>query len=74
MKGKQRELDMYKIEDIVRDLIENIPIKQIARKRKISKNTVKRYREILDSLTLKHQPDFTHLDSVMELLRIHRKQ
>ena len=42
MKGKQRELDMYKIEDIVRDLIENIPIKQIARKRKISKNTVKR--------------------------------
>ena len=74
MKGKQRELDMYKIEDIVRDLIENIPIKQIARKRKISKNTVKRYRDILDSIALKYQPDFTNLGSVMDSLRIHRKQ
>jgi len=46
----KRELEMYKIEDIITDLIEQVPIKQIAKIRKISRNTVKSYRNKLEKI------------------------
>ena len=37
----KREIDMYRIEDAVKALLDNTPIKQIARQQKISKNKLK---------------------------------
>ena len=51
----KRELDMYKLEDAVVALLGGTPIKQIARAQKISKNTVKKYRSILERI-LSDQP------------------
>lgn len=51
----KRELDMYKLEDTVAALLSGTPIKQIARSQKISKNTAKKYRSILESI-LSDQP------------------
>jgi len=45
-----REIDMYRIEEAVRALLDNTPIKQIARRQKISRNTVKKYRGILENI------------------------
>ncbi len=41
----KRELDMYKLEDAIKALLEDTPIKRIALRQKISKNTVKKYRD-----------------------------
>jgi len=46
----KRELEMYKLEDAIKALLENTPIKQIACRHKISKNTVKKYRAHLESI------------------------
>ena len=46
----KRELDMYTLQDIVSDLLAGTKIKRIARLRKVSKNTVKKYRGILQKL------------------------
>ena len=46
----KRELDMYKLEDAVKALLDNTPVKQIARMQKISKNTVKKYRDQLHAI------------------------
>ncbi len=46
----KRELNMYKLEDAVKALLGDTPIKQIAREHKISKNTVKKYRTHLRSI------------------------
>lgn len=51
----KRELDMYKLEDAVNALLDNMPIKQIARRHRISKNTVKKYRSNLE-LILSEKP------------------
>lgn len=60
----KRELEMYRIEDIVRDLIDQVPIKQIARIRKVSKNTVKKYFKLIDELQAK-MPDDKKSDAEM---------
>lgn len=49
---------MYKIQDVIEDLLQNKPIKAIARIRKISKNTVKKYREILTQI-LEEMPEIS---------------
>ncbi len=36
----KRELDMYSVQDIIEDLLSGVPVKRIARVRKVSKNTV----------------------------------
>jgi len=40
----RRELDMYKLEEIIDNLLKSEPVKRIARKSRISKNTVKKYK------------------------------
>lgn len=45
-----RELNMYKLKDAVEALLAGIQIKKIARQQKISKNTVKKYRNILKTI------------------------
>ncbi len=52
----KRELEMYSVKDIVEDLLAGVPIKKIARLRKVSKNTVKKYRDKL-SLILSEHPE-----------------
>jgi transposase len=49
-----RELNMYRLKDAVEALIAGIPIKKIARQQKISKNTVKKYRTILQKILEDH--------------------
>ena len=51
----KRELNMYKLEEAVSALLAGTPIKKIARLQKISKNTVKKYRSILQRV-LDDQP------------------
>jgi len=46
----KRVLDMYKLQDVIEDLLAAVPVKQIARTRKISKNTVKKYRAQIDGI------------------------
>ncbi|RDG29608.1 IS21 family transposase, partial [Oceanispirochaeta sp. M1] len=46
----KRELAMYKLEDAVKALLDNTPIKQIARQQRVSKNTVKKYRNHLEDV------------------------
>lgn len=46
----KREIDMYRIEDAVGALLDKTSIKQIARQQRISKNTVKKYRSILEKI------------------------
>ncbi len=61
-----REIDMYRIEEAVRALLDNTPIKQIARKQKISRNTVKKYRGVLENI-LKDKPwIINNFDEIMK--------
>lgn len=62
----RRELNMYAVRDIVEDLLKEVPIKTIARIRKISKNTVKKYRDtITDILSVK--PELNNsIDSLID--------
>jgi len=69
-----RELDMYKLQDIVTELLNDTAIKQIARLQKISKNTIKKYRTILNTI-LENQPEIrTDIDAVMKQFKLLRKQ
>jgi transposase len=70
----KRELDMYKIEDVISDLMNNVPIKQIARIRRISKNTVKTYRSRLENIKSKLKPDDLTLENIMLEYSILRKK
>ena len=51
----QRQLALYRQEEAVKALLDNTPIKQIARQQKIAKNTVKKYRKQLKDLQ-EHNP------------------
>ena len=69
----KRELEMYKLEDTVKALLENIPVKRIARVQKISKNTVKKYRELVEEIVI-NQPWFRDdLPALMDEFRRMRK-
>lgn len=46
----RRELDMYKLREIIESLLIGEPVKRIARKSRISKNTVKKYKINLDRI------------------------
>ena len=48
----RREVDLYSLEDIIAALLAGTPIKQIARQRKVSKNTVRKYRSRLDDMLI----------------------
>jgi transposase len=64
---------MYRIEDAVKALLDNTPIKQIARQQKISKNTVKKYRRNLEAIR-DVKPWLTNIDEIMEEFRSSRKK
>lgn len=53
----KRELAMYSVQDIIEDLLLGVPIKRTARLRKVSKNTVKKYRDKLHAILTEH-PEF----------------
>jgi hypothetical protein len=68
-----RELEMYKVEDIINDLLNNIPIKQIARKQKVSKNTIKSYRDKIEVIKLNNANISLSVDNLIEEIRTIRK-
>jgi len=61
---------MYKLQDIIEDLLRGEHVKTIVRKRKISKNTVKKYRAMLEKIT-KSQPD--HENKIEEIMKEFRQ-
>jgi transposase len=70
----KRELNMYSLEETVSALLDGTPVKQIARLQKISKNTVKKYRTILEGI-LASQPSLRgDLPAVMCAFRLIRSQ
>lgn len=70
----KREITMYKLQDIITELLTGTAIKKIARNQKISKNTIKRYRGILDTI-IESQPEIKNdIDSIMDQLKLFRKQ
>jgi transposase len=69
----KRELAMYKLEDTVKALLENVPIKRIARMQKISKNTVKKYRAIVEEILLIKPWIRDDLSAIMDEFRKIRK-
>lgn len=70
----KRELDMYKLQDVLEDLLKNIPIKQIARTTKIARNTIRKYNKILNDILLKHPELKSSIDLLMDEFRIKRKE
>lgn len=70
----KREISMRKLQDIVTELLNDTAIKTIARHNKVSKNTIKKYRSMLNTI-LENQPDIRNdLESVMEQFKLLRKQ
>lgn len=70
----KRELNMYKLEEAVSALLAGIPIKKIARLQKISKNTVKKYRSILESILDKQAYLHEDISAIMGAFRSIRSQ
>lgn len=68
-----RELEMYKVEDIINDLLNNIPIKQIARIRKVSKNTIKSYRDKIKIIKLSNPSIAISVNIFIDEIRLIRK-
>ena len=70
----KRETSMYKLKDIITELLKGTAIKKISRMQKISKNTIKRYRSLLEEI-LQSQPGIGgDFDAVMEQFKLLRKQ
>lgn len=71
----KRELEMYKIEDIIKDLLKGTAIREIARVRKVSKNTVKSYRTKLETIKSKYPNEGNlSLERIMEEISLERKK
>jgi len=70
----KRELEMYKVQDVIEDLLRNEPVKKIARTRKMSKNTVRKYRDELSAI-LCAKPDINGMiDLIMKELSVRREE
>jgi transposase len=70
----ERELEMYKLQDMIEDLLSNVPKKQIVRIRKISKNTIKKYNKILLKI-LEDKPEIgSDINRIMDEFRRLRKE
>ncbi len=65
---------MYKLQDIIEDLLGGERIKAIVRKRKISKNTVKKYRAILEKITENHPVHENEIEKIMKEFRNIRQE
>ncbi|MFH0864626.1 MAG: IS21 family transposase [Bacteroidota bacterium] len=61
----QRELSMYSVQDIINDLLSGKSIKKTARLRRISKNTVKKYRNILQTIREVHSKEQLSIAEIM---------
>ncbi len=70
----KRELAMFSVQDIIKDLLREVPIKTIARIRKISKNTVKRYQTLLTEI-LEQKPELREsIDGILQEISKCRKR
>ena len=70
----KRELSMYKLQDVITELLNVTSIKKIARTQKTSKNTIKRYRGLLNTI-LESQPGIKeNIDAVMDQFKLLRSQ
>jgi len=62
----RRELDMYKLQEIIENLLKGEPVKRIARKSRISKNTVKKYKADLDLILVSRSGIINNIDEIMK--------
>lgn len=65
---------MYKLQDIIEDLLRGEHVKAIVRKRKISKNTVKKYRAILEKITASLPDHGNETEQIMNVFRQIRQE
>ena len=70
----RRELDMYSLEEAVKAILAGTPIKQIARVQKISKNTVKKYRSLVEYIMSRNPGLRDDLPGIMDAFRAMRNQ
>jgi hypothetical protein len=70
----RRELDMYSLEEAVKAILAGTPIKQIARVQKISKNTVKKYRSLVEQIVSQNPGLRDDLPGIMDAFRAMRNQ
>jgi transposase len=70
----RRELDMYKLQEIIESLLAGEPVKRIARKSRISKNTVKKYKTDLDRILIINSGIKNDIDDVMKEFRRMRQE
>ena len=69
----KRELSMYRIQDILTELLHGNAIKKIARTQRISKNTIKRYRSLLEAI-VESQPEIkNNIEDVMNQFKLIRR-
>ena len=69
----KRNLKMHKVQHVIEDLLQNKSIKSIARTRKISKNTVKKYREILSQIIGPDPETTPTVDEILFEIKTQRK-
>ena len=69
----KRELVMYSVQNIIEDLLKDKPIKSIARSRKISKNTVKKYRDLYHQIIMQAPDNANNIEKIMEEIRNYRE-
>ena len=65
---------MYRLKDAVNALLKGVPIKRITRIQKISKNTVKKYRRILNTVLGTNPVIKNDIDKIMEVFCKTRKE
>ncbi len=71
----KRELKMYTLQDIISDLLSGTKIKKIARLRRVSKNTVKKYRRILQKILAEQDYRQLSIPEIMtEFLKIRESE
>lgn len=71
----RREISMFKLQDIVEDLLNNVPIKKIARTQRIARNTIRKYKKILIKILLIKPAISSNIDLIMkEFTRIRKEE
>jgi transposase len=70
----RREITMYKLQDIIEDLLNNTPIKKIARTQRIARNTIRKYKRILIKILQDKPIISSDINLIMKEFRQIRKE
>lgn len=70
----KREVTMYKLQNIIEDLLANVSKKRIARVRRIARNTVKKYEKILIKILIQNPEIRNNIYKIMDEFRKIREE